>query len=156
MTSTPATPFVFASELHDGQVIIDPQDGAVRTVTGEITGLPHDRVRIMSLGGVELILWRHTPVDLVDVDQLHAAAIAEYTEVRDAAMLVHAVQQVMTVWSASAAGDPIVAVLEVVNVHHDEIDRWGLPVEVAAAHHVVVDASPRELAAALRTVLNLR
>jgi hypothetical protein len=155
MTSTPATPFAFASELHDGQVIIDPQDGAVRTVTGEITGLPHDRVRIMFLGGVELVLWRHTPVDLVDVDQLHAAAIAEYTEVRDAAVLMYAVQQV-TVWSGAAAGDPIVAVLEVVNVHHDEIDRWGLPVEMEAAHHVVVDASPRELAAALRTLLNLR
>jgi hypothetical protein len=77
-TNTPAEPFTFVSELEDGQVFIDPSDRAVRTVAGEPTGQPHDRVRITCRDGVELLLWRHTPVDLIDMDQLHEQALAEY------------------------------------------------------------------------------
>ena len=83
--ATPATitPFVFASELQDGQVIIDPRDGIARGVTG-VVGRADDTVRVMFVDGTVFDVWRHKPLHLVDVDQVHAEAMAEYAAHRQA------------------------------------------------------------------------
>lgn len=76
-TSTPFAPFTFASEVKDGQTVIDPRDGVIRTVAGDLTGHPHDRVLITFRDGTVFLAWRHTPLDRVDLDQLHEDALAE-------------------------------------------------------------------------------
>lgn len=72
---TTTSPWTFASELVDGQVIIDPRDGVTRTVT-ESAARPVDRILITFRdGGAELDVCRHTQLDLVDIDQLHSEAL---------------------------------------------------------------------------------
>lgn len=72
------TPFVFASEVENRQTIIDPRDGVARIVTGEIAGLADDRVLISFVDGTELDVWRHKPLNLVDVEELHDRALGRH------------------------------------------------------------------------------